>query len=129
MWSLAGSQAFDHSICCFGPVSRAAGSSSALGLSCSLLADPAALGLSRVALGSSTLGLWVGQLASAPGAHPPEVSGVGAPRGFQVWAPCRLIWVLATGLQVSAWAAYPAFTVQGLRGEGRQRLRLLLRVL
>ena len=58
-------------------MSRAAGSSSALGLSCSLLADPAALGLSRVALGSSTLGLWVGQLASAPSAHPPEVSGVG----------------------------------------------------
>ena len=80
MWSLAGSQAFDHSICCFGPVSRAAGSSSALGLSCSLLADPAALGLSRVALGSSTLGLWVGQLASAPGACAPT-------RGFRCGRP------------------------------------------
>ena len=30
-----------------------------------------------MALGSAALGLWVGQLASAPGAHPPEVSGVG----------------------------------------------------
>ena len=49
----------------------------ALGLSRARPADPAALGLSRVALGSAVLGLWVGQLASAPGAHPPEVSGVG----------------------------------------------------
>ena len=30
-----------------------------------------------MALGSAVLGLWVGQLASAPGVHPPEVSGVG----------------------------------------------------
>ena len=37
----------------------------------------AALGLSCTALESEALGLWVGQLASAPGAHPPEVSGVG----------------------------------------------------
>ena len=75
------------------------------------------------------MGLWVGQLASVPGAVPPEVSGVGVPPGFQVWAPSPLIWVRATGLQVSTGTAYPVFTVQGLRGEGRQRLRLLLRVL
>ena len=37
----------------------------------------AALGLSHRALGSAVLGLWVEQLASAPSAHPPEVSGVG----------------------------------------------------
>ena len=37
----------------------------------------AALGLSHVALGSAVLGLWVEQLASAPDAHPPEVSCVG----------------------------------------------------
>ena len=48
---------------------------------------------------------------------------------FQVWAPTPLIWVCATRLQVSTLAAFPAFTVQGLRGEGRQRLWLLLRVL
>ena len=78
---------------------------------------------------SAVLGLWVGQLASAPDAHPPEVSGVGAPAGFQVWAPSPLICVRATGLQVSARAAYPAFTIQGLRREGRQRLGLLWRVL
>ena len=68
-------------------------------------------------------------LASAPGVHPPEVSGVGAPPGFQVWAPSLLIWVCATGLQVNAGAAYPEFTVQGLRGEGCQRQWLLQRVL
>ena len=39
-------------------------------------ANPAALGLSPSALVSAVLGLWVGQLASAPCAHPPEVSGV-----------------------------------------------------
>ena len=56
----------------------------ALGLSRARPADPAALGLSRVALGSAVLGLWVGQLASALGGHPPKVSGVGAPPGFHV---------------------------------------------
>ena len=85
------------------------------------------MGLS--ALGSAALGLWVGQLASSPGAHPPEVSGVGGQLGFQVWAPSPLIWVRTTGLQESAGAAYPTLTVQGRRGEGRQELQLLLRVL
>ena len=70
---------------------------------------------------SAALGLCMGQLASAPGVHPPKVSGVGGQPGFPVWAPTPLIWVHATGLQVRAGAAYPAFTVQGLRGEGRQR--------
>ena len=45
-------------------------------------AGGAALGLSPAALGSAVLGLWVEQLASAPDALPPEVSGVGAPPGF-----------------------------------------------
>ena len=35
------------------------------------------MGLSHESLGSAVLGLWVGQLASAPNAHPPEDSGVG----------------------------------------------------
>ena len=47
---------------------------------------------------------------------------------FQLWVPSPLIWVRA-GLQVSAGAAFPAFTVQGLRGEGCQSPRLLRRVL
>ena len=47
---------------------------------------------------------------------------------FKLWAPSLLIWVRATGLQVSAGAAYPVFTVQGLSGEGPQRW-LLWRVL
>ena len=63
------------------------------------------------------MGLCVGQLASAPSVHPPEVSGVGALSGFQVWAPSPLIWVRATGLQVSTGAGYPKFTVQGLKRE------------
>ena len=40
------------------------------------LAHPAALGLSPVALETTALGLWMGQLASSPGVHPSEVSGV-----------------------------------------------------
>ena len=124
MWSLAGSQA-DLLLWAWvmlgGPiqllwawVARASG---------------AALGLSHLVLGSAVLGLWVGQLASAPDAHPPEVSGVGALPGFQVWAPSPLICVRTTGLQVNAGAVHCTFTVQGLRWEGRQRLWLLWRVL
>ena len=45
-----------------------------------------ALGLIRVAVWSSALGLCVGHVASAPSAHPPEVSGVGAPPWSEVWA-------------------------------------------
>ena len=78
---------------------------------------------------SAALGLCVGQLASAPGVHPPKVSGVGGQLGFQLWAPSLLIWVHATGLYLRPGAAYPAFTVQGLRREGRQMQRLLWRVL
>ena len=85
----------------------------------------AALRLSNVALGSPVFGLWVEQLASAPDALPTEVSGVAAPPGFHVWAASSLIGLGTTGLQVSAGAAYPAITVQGQRGEGRQGPRLL----
>ena len=94
-----------------------------------MISRPAALGLSHAAGWSPALDLCVEQLASAPGVHPSEVSSVGTLLGFQVCAPTPLIWVRATGLQVSAGAAYPVFTVQGLKGEGRQRTRLLLRVL
>ena len=95
--------------------------------------------------------------AAGQGAHPPRVSGVG-PRplirvraywgtlglgpqaygllirvcphqGFQLWAPSPLFWVHVTLLQVCAGAGHPAFTVQGLRGEGCQRPWLLWRVL
>ena len=126
MLSLTGSLAVVQRICCFGPGLGMVGLSPALGLSRSGPADPAALrlsrsgpvraalGLSRGALGSAALGLWVGQLASAPDAHPPEVSGVDTPPAFQLLTPSPLIWVCTTGLQVSAGAAYPAFTIQGL---------------
>ena len=54
---------------------------------------------------------------------------MGSHLGSQLWPPSPLIWVHETGLQVSAGAAYPVFTVQGLRGEGPQRPWLLGRVL
>ena len=114
MWSLAGSQAVDQQISCFGPESRG---------------WPAALGLGRTASRSAALALCVEQVASAPGVNPPEVSGVGGQLGFQLWTPSLLIWVLATRLQLSVLAVYPVFTVQGLSGELRQRLPLLWRVL
>ena len=63
MWSLAGSQAVDQRIQPLWAGEAWAGW--------------AALGLSHAALGSEVLGLWVEQLASAPDALPPEVSGVG----------------------------------------------------
>ena len=139
MWSLAGSQVFDQPICWFGPGSGAAGLSTSLDLVRVGSAIPAALGHSRATGPSATLGLCMGQLASAAGVHPPTrgfrcgrpagVSGVGGQLGFQLWAPSQLIWVHPTLLQVRAWAAYPVFTVQGLRGEGRQRPWLLGRVL
>ena len=84
---------------------------------------------SRSARLSATLGLCLGQVAYGPEAHPPKVSGVGGQLGFQLWAPSQVIWVRETRLHVIAGAAYHMFTVQGLRGEGRQRPRLLQRVL
>ena len=69
-------------------------------------AGRAALGLNHVAPGSEVLGLWVEQLASAPDALPPEVSGVGAPLGFHVWALSSLICMRTTGPQVSARALW-----------------------
>ena len=132
MWSVRGSQAVDQPICSFGPESRSAGPSAALGLSCA--------GLAGLLLGTESCGRLVYYLGPVRGAaslcsqgfrcgYPARVSGAGGQLGFQVWAPCPLIWVHATGLQVSARAAYPAFTVQGQRGEGHQRPRLLPRVL
>ena len=82
-----------------------------------------------MALASAVLGLCVEQLASASDALPPEVSGVGVPPGFHVWAPSLLICVRATGPQVNAGAANPELAVQGLSGEGRQGPWLLPRVL
>ena len=105
MWSLARSQAIDQPI---QPL-----------WACEVPAGGAARGLSHRALRSPVLGLWVEQLASAPDALPPEVSGVGAPPGFYVWTPSSLIYVRATGPQVSAGAlgllirsrAHPGFQV------------------
>ena len=64
------------------------GQSSSFGLGLLGHARGATLGLSHKSLGSAVW-LWVGQLASAPGAHPPEVSGVGpqsANLGAHNWA-------------------------------------------
>ena len=96
MWSLAGSQAVDQQISCFGPESRG---------------WPAALGLGRTASRSAALALCVEQVASAPGVNPPEVSGVGGQLGFQLWAPSPPIWVRAARIQVNAGVGYPVFKV------------------
>ena len=82
-------------------------------------ADPTALGLSCVQrAGLAALGLWVGQLASAPGAHPPEVSGVGALPGFQVWAPSLLIWVRASQASGECWGYLSRVHSPGAEGGG-----------
>ena len=114
MWSLACSQAVDQPICCFGSELRAG------------LAGPAALVLNPKASRSATLGCaWDSQPLLPVCTHPrfqvwAPCRGLrlGGQLGFQLWAPSPLIWVRATGIQVSAGAAYPVFTVQGLRGEG-----------
>ena len=49
--------------------------------------------------------------------------------GFQVWAPRPVIRYAPTRLQVYAEAAYPVFTVQGLRGWESKRPPLLWRIL
>ena len=106
------SQALDQPICSFGTESRG-------WLACRLGPVLGAASLcSRCAL---TGGFRCG--------CPAGVSGVGGQLGFQLWTPSPLIGVHATGLQVSAGDGYPVFTVQGLRREGRQRPRLLRRVL
>ena len=82
-----------------------------------------------------------GSLATNQRVRPLGVSGVDAqatdlgvylPGGFGLvpQAASPLIWVRSRpGLQVCAGAAYPVFTVQGLREWGCKRPRLLLRIL
>ena len=72
MWSLAGSQAV---VLLWSWVARSRPIQLLWGWV--WWAGGAAFGLSHAALGSPVFGLWVEQLASAPDAHPPEVSGVG----------------------------------------------------
>ena len=123
MWSLAGNQAVDQPIqqlcawdayrwlCAWNTCSQQ------IQPLCAWEADPASLGLSLSGglgcpgtesggTGSEVLGLWVEQLASAPDALAREVSGVGAPPGFHVWAPSLLICERATVPLVSAGALW-----------------------
>ena len=81
MWLLAGSQAIDQPILGFGPGPEAGG--------------------------SATLGLCVRQLASAPGAHPPEVLGVGAPGGLSCGRPAgvSIVGPRSADLGASNWAS------------------------
>ena len=123
MWSLSGSQAIDQWISSFGPGLCEAGWSPALGLSRAGQGGR---------FGPESHGPWVCCFGPVGGAAsliswcaPTRSSGVGARPGFLVWASTWLIWVWATGLEVSARAACPMFTIQGLRGEGRQRPWLL----
>ena len=48
---------------------------------------------------------------------------------FQLCAPSPLIWVRTSRASGERWGCFSVFTVLGLRGEGRQRPRLLMRVL
>ena len=115
MWSPAGSQAVDQLIWCFGPGSHTTGWSAAPGLSCK-------------ALGSTTLGLWVGKLASAPSVHPVTqgfrcgrpagVSGVGGQLGFQLLAPSLLIWVRASRASGESWGCLSRIPSPGAEGGG-----------
>ena len=73
MWSLAGNQAVDQPI-------RQHGRSSPPGLESLVWAGRP--GTESRGTRVEVLGLWVEQLASAPDALPPEVSGVGAQLGF-----------------------------------------------
>ena len=139
MWCLVGSQAVDQPICGFGPGSRMASLSSALGLGCSggwrdqplwaLVVCSQSFCCFGPVSGAAILCSWCAPTRGFRCGRPAGVSGVGGQLGFQLWAPSPLIWVHTTGLQVSTGAAYPVFTVQGLRGEGCQRPRLLPRVL
>ena len=67
--------------------------------------------------------------AADQGVYPLEVSCVGGQLGFHLWAPSLwfqlwasnpLIWVCATGLQMSAGAAYPGLHSPGAAGVGAQ---------
>ena len=78
----------------------------------------AALGLSPTPLGSAALGLCMGQLASAPGAHPLEISGVGTPPGFQLWAPSLLFWVRASQASGESWGCLSPVHSPEAEGEG-----------
>ena len=121
-----------------GPELHGAGLSAALGLSPAWLVFQ--LLWSLFILGRPVCGLgpvrqaasvcsWCAPTSGFRCGHPAAISGVGGQLGFQLWAPSPLIWVRATRLQVCGGAVYPRFTIQGLRGEGRQRQRLLQRVL
>ena len=93
------------SFCCFGPELRASGRSAALGLC-------------------------VGHVASAPGVHPPTRGfRCGLPAGVSVVGPKSADLGVCNRASGEHRSCFSAFTVQGLRGEGRQRPRLLPRVL
>ena len=70
----------------------------------------------------------LGHFGSGTQAAGPLIRACAHPE-FQLWAPSPLIWVRASRDSGEHGAAYPEFIVQGLRGEGHQRPRLLRRVL
>ena len=131
MLSLAGSQLVDQLICCFWPGWRTAGWSAALGQSSGFGLEsrgPRIHHFEPVG-GAASLCSWCTPTRGFRCGCPVGGLGVVAQLGFQLWAPSPLIWMCATGLQVSARAAYPVFTLHGGSGEGLQRPGLLPRVL
>ena len=67
---------------------------------------------------SAALCLCAGQPATEPGVHPPEVSGVWAQPGFQVWAPSPLIWVRASRASGESWGCLSCVHSPGAEGGG-----------
>ena len=86
-----------------------------------------------------TRGFRYGTQATDWGMHPLGHFGSGAQAAgqfirahahpeFQLWAPSPLIWVRASPASGERWGCFSAVTVQGRKGEGRQKPRLLWRV-
>ena len=70
----------------------------------------------------------LGHLGSGAQAAGPFIRALAHPE-FQLWAPSPLIWVCVSRASGERLGCFSVFTVQGLRGEGRQRPCLLWRVL
>ena len=96
--------------------------------------------LGRLSGRAPTWGFRCGPQATDWGKHPLGHFGSGAQAAelligacahleFQLWSPSLLIWVPASGASGERQGCFSAFTVQGQRGEGRQRPQLLRRVL
>ena len=72
---------------------------------------------------SAAVGLWAGQPATELGAYPPQVSGVSAQPGLQLWAPSLLIWVQARQASGECWGCLSCVHSPGAEGGGAPEAR------